>query len=85
MLTPEYLRHHIDALLRLSHGVDDPVLSAKLAEMADELRIMVSVTAIAELAAGLKTPDFPSLPRPAEVVPFRRQDRPPARQRGRSR
>jgi hypothetical protein len=85
MLTPEYLRHHIDALLRLSHSVDDPVVSARLQEMADELRIMVSVTAIAGLAADLKAIDFPSLPGPAEVVPFRRQDRPPARQRGRSR
>jgi hypothetical protein len=85
MLTPEYLRHHIDALLRLSHSVDDPVVSARLQEMADELRIMVSVTAIAGLAADLKTIDFPSPPRPADVVPFRRQDRPPARQRRRSR
>jgi hypothetical protein len=84
MLTPEYLRYHIDALLGLSHGVDDPVVSAKLAEMADELRIMVSVAAVAGLAADMKTIAFPSLPRPAEVVPFKRQRSPPARQRGRS-
>jgi hypothetical protein len=85
MLTPEYLRQHIDALLHLSDGVHDPVVSAKIAEMADELRIMVSVAAITGLAADIKTIDLPSLPRPAEVVPFKRQDRPPARQRGRSR
>lgn len=88
MLTPEYLRHHINALLRLSRGVDDPAVSAKLQEMADELRIMVSVADIAGLAADLKgsePPSAPSGPRPAEVVPFKRQDRLAARHGGRSR
>jgi hypothetical protein len=87
MLTPEYLRHHINALLRLSRGVDDPAVSAKLQEMADELRIMVSVADIAGLAADLKGIEAPSAPSPgpAEVVPFKRQDRLAARHRGRSR
>jgi hypothetical protein len=58
MMPPEYLRQHIDALLRLSHDVKDQAVSAKLREMADEFRIMLSVADISELAAGLnKAPD----------------------------
>jgi hypothetical protein len=89
MLTPEYLRHHIDALLRLSRGVGDPAVSAKLQEMADELRIMVSVMDIAGLAAELRGIDIPaaapSPSMPAAVVPFKRQERLAARNRWRSR
>jgi hypothetical protein len=84
MLTPEYLRHHIIALTRLSRAVDDWEVSAKLQEMADELRIMVSVADIAGLAADLKGIDARSAPSrswPADVVPFKRQDRLAARQR----
>jgi hypothetical protein len=84
MLTPEYLRHHIDALLRLSGSVEDRAASAQLQEMADELRIMVSVADIAGLAADLKGIDAPAA-RSAEVVPFKRQGRLAARHRGRSR
>jgi G:T/U-mismatch repair DNA glycosylase len=58
MMSPEYLRKHIDALLRLSHDVKDKAVSAKLREMADECRIMLSVADVSELAAGLsKAPD----------------------------
>jgi hypothetical protein len=53
MMPPEYLRKHIDALLRLSHDVKDQAVSAKLREMADECRIMLSVADVSELAAGL--------------------------------
>jgi hypothetical protein len=53
MLRPEYVRDHVDALLRLSRDVEDQAVSAKLQEMADELRIMLSVADISELAAGL--------------------------------
>jgi G:T/U-mismatch repair DNA glycosylase len=53
MMPPEYLRKHIDALLRLSHAVKDQAVSAELREMADECRIMLSVADISELAAGL--------------------------------
>jgi hypothetical protein len=53
MLRPEYLRNHIDALLRLSHDVKDRAVSAELREMADEFRIILSVADISELAAGL--------------------------------
>jgi hypothetical protein len=88
MLTPEYLRHHVDALLRLSRDLKDPAASAKLQEMADELRIVVSVTDVAGLAADLKGIDIPSAssrlpPRPADVLPFKRQDRLSARNRWR--
>ena len=53
MLQTEYLLNHIDALLRLSHDVKDRAVSAKLREMADEFRIMVSVADITDLAAAL--------------------------------
>ena len=53
MMPPEYLRKHIDALLRLSHDVKYRAVAAKLREMADECRIMLSVADVSELAAGL--------------------------------
>jgi hypothetical protein len=53
MIPTKYLLDHIDALLRLSHDIKDRTVSAKLREMADEFRIMVSVADITELAAGL--------------------------------
>jgi hypothetical protein len=53
VLRSEYLRDHVDALLRLSRQVNDEAASAKLGEMADELRIMLSVADISELVAGL--------------------------------
>jgi hypothetical protein len=53
MLPTKYLLNHIDALLRLSHDVRDRAASAKLREMADEFRIMVSVADITEFAAAL--------------------------------
>jgi hypothetical protein len=56
MMSPEYLRKHIDELLRLSHDVKDQAASAKLREMADEFRIMLSVADISELVAGLNKP-----------------------------
>jgi hypothetical protein len=84
MLTAEYLRYHIDALLRLSGDTKDPAAAARLQEMADELRIIVSVTEIAEIAgtaADLKGRNIPAVPsRPADVVPFKRRlplDAPP--------
>jgi hypothetical protein len=93
MLSAEYLRYHIDALLGLSRGTKDPAASAKLQEMADELRIIVSVTEIAEIAgmaADQKGRDILSVPsrlppRPADVVPFRRRlpPDPPPRLRSR--
>jgi hypothetical protein len=51
MWKAEYLRDHVEALKRLSRAASDPELSAKLQEMADEFRIMISVAAVADLAA----------------------------------
>ena len=51
MLPTNYLLNHIDALLRLSHDARDQVVSAKLREMADEFRIVVSVADISDFAA----------------------------------
>jgi hypothetical protein len=85
MLTSEYLRHHVDVLSRLSRDGKDPAVSAKLQEMADELRIIVSVADIAALAAELKGNNMPAPsrlpPAPADVVPFKRRDRSAARHR----
>jgi hypothetical protein len=53
MLQVEYLRHQADALLRLSQEVEKSEVSAELQEMADELRIMVSVADVTSLAADL--------------------------------
>ena len=53
MLQVEYLRHQSDALLRLSRGVEETEVSAKLREMADEFRIMVSVADVVGLATDL--------------------------------
>jgi len=53
MLQAEYIRKHIDILLSLSHEVNDRAVSAKLRAMADELRIMLSVADISDMAAAL--------------------------------
>ena len=53
MLQVEYARHQSDDLLRLFQEVEKSEVSAKLQEMADELRIMVSVADVASLAADL--------------------------------
>lgn len=51
----KYFLDHIDALLLLSHDLDleDREVAAKLREMADELRMMISVADVADLAAAL--------------------------------
>ena len=54
MLSAKYLLNHIDALIRLSQEVQDRTASAKLGEMADELRIMVSVADVTDLVATLR-------------------------------
>jgi hypothetical protein len=50
MLKPEYFRHHVGALLRLSRDVKDTALSERLQDMADEIRAMVSVDDVRVLA-----------------------------------
>lgn len=53
MIPTEYLVDHIAALLRLSDDIKDRAVSAKLREMADEIRIMISVADVTELVAEL--------------------------------
>jgi hypothetical protein len=53
MLQVEYLRRQSDALLRLSQEVEKSEVSAELQEIADELRIIVSVADVTSLAADL--------------------------------
>jgi len=53
MLSTSYLLDHINALIRLSHEVQDRTASAKIREMADELRIVVSVADVTDLVAKL--------------------------------
>jgi hypothetical protein len=62
MLPTKYLLNHIDALLRLSHDIKDRAIAAKLREMVDEFRIMVSVADITDLAAGLNKNAVPLTP-----------------------
>jgi hypothetical protein len=50
----EYLRRHIDALLRLSHASGEPSVSIELREMADECRIMLCTASFNDLAAEVK-------------------------------
>jgi hypothetical protein len=63
MMHLEYLRKHIDALVALSHDVKDRAVSARLRELADECRIMLSLADVSEVVAGVskssevKTPD----------------------------
>jgi hypothetical protein len=52
MLQSVLLRDHADALKRLSGISREPAVAAKLQEMADEMRIMVSVAEIRDLAAS---------------------------------
>jgi hypothetical protein len=59
MLRAEYLRHQSDALLRLSQEVGKSEVSAKLQEMADEFRIMISVADVTSLAADLNRDGLP--------------------------
>ena len=49
----EFLRKHIDSLMALSNEAKDRAVSARLRELADECRIMLSVADISGLAADL--------------------------------
>jgi hypothetical protein len=48
----EYFRKHIDALIALSHDARDREVAAKIRELADECRIMLSLMDISDVAAG---------------------------------
>jgi hypothetical protein len=72
MLQTKDLLDHIDALLRLSHDAGDRAIAAKLRQLADEFRIMVSVADISNLAATLgrtPAPAAPSAPVSAAPAP----------------
>jgi hypothetical protein len=72
MLQTKDLLDHIDALVRLSHDAGDRAIAAKLRQMADEFRIMVSVADISDLAATLSknpAPAAPTAPIPAAPAP----------------
>ncbi len=62
MLQTKDLLDHIDALLRLSHDAGDRAIAAKLRQLADEFRIMVSVADISNLAATLGRTSAPVAP-----------------------
>jgi hypothetical protein len=66
MVSTKYLLDHIDTLIRLSHEVKDRTVSAKLQEVANELRIMLSVADVANLAAALSAAPAPA---PAVTAP----------------
>jgi hypothetical protein len=53
MLSRSYLLDHIGALIRLSREIQDRTACAKLREMADELRIILSVADITDLVGTL--------------------------------
>jgi hypothetical protein len=49
----EFLRKHIDALLALSHKAHDRSVAAKIRDLADECRIVLSLMDISNATAGL--------------------------------
>jgi hypothetical protein len=69
MLRSELLRDHLEALRSLSRVNTEPAVAAKLAELADELRIMISVAEVADLAARAPPPLRPIGPTPLRAVP----------------
>ena len=58
----EYLRRHIDALVALSRDVKDRAVSARLRELADECRIMLSLADVSEVVAGVNKSSKVKLP-----------------------
>jgi hypothetical protein len=70
MVSTKYLLDHIDGLLRLSHDAKDRAISAKIREMADELRIMISVADVTDWAATLSSASASSVAVPVsnEIV-----------------
>jgi hypothetical protein len=68
MVSTKDLLDHIEALLRLSHDVKDRAISAKIRETADELRILISVADVTDLAAGLSNASSVAAPAPNEMV-----------------
>ena len=55
MVSTKHLLDHIEALLRLSQDAKDRAISAKIREMADELRILISVADVTDFASTLSS------------------------------
>jgi len=68
MVSTKYLLDHIEALLCLSHDAKDRAISAKIREMADELRIMISVADVTDYAATLSRTSSVAVPVSNEIV-----------------
>jgi hypothetical protein len=49
----EFLRKHIDSLMALSYVEKDRAVSARLRELADECRLMLSIADISGLTSDL--------------------------------
>ena len=56
MLRAELLRDHLEALRRVSRVSNEPAVAQRLELLADELRIMISVAAVTDLASEQETP-----------------------------
>jgi hypothetical protein len=85
MVSTKHLLDHIEALLRLSHDVKDPAISAKIREMADELRILISVADVTELAATLSRASSVAVPLSNEIVAALYGTKPKRRRRAKER
>jgi len=81
MVSTKDLLDHIEALLRLSHDVKDRAISAKIREMADELRILISVADVTDLAAGLSNTSSVAVRASNEMVAALYETKPKRRRR----
>jgi hypothetical protein len=81
MVSTKDLLDHIEALLRLSHDVKDRGISAKIREMADELRILISVADVTDLAAGLSNASSVAVHTSNEMVAALYETKPKRRRR----
>jgi hypothetical protein len=68
MVSTKYLLDHIEALLRLSHDAKDREISAKIREIADQLRILISVADVTDFAAALSSASSVAVPVSNEMV-----------------
>jgi hypothetical protein len=68
MVSTKHLLDHIEALLRLSHDAKDRAISAKIQEMADELRILISVADVTDFAATLSSASAVAVPISNEII-----------------
>ena len=68
MLRAELLRDHLEALRRVSRVSQEPAVAQRLELLADELRIMISVAAVADLASEQGAPVRKALPPPRPIA-----------------